>query len=301
MYLADDASGSNESFVASTSSNDLRLAIPAGTHAGGRSFLLVYCDNALGRATSGASVHFSDWAFSLPSTTGTGTTSAETTQTSSTSQGMVSTSTQADELGSENTFGNLSFIDLGAEAYQLNGTFAWTPPANTSEYLHYSVWLLTRKDYSTSVYEIFLTGSQVNDPSTPEGDVPLGKHELTFMQTRDLGSNGYAQYFAVIPNRKDNDTVMSFNEAGFLSIVDFPLMSLGALQVQSVTFSDEDSVATYIGGQVTWTRQDNVDYGFVEAWHCSSSTSLFFLRLFPGISLRGSGCWDLYNLGFWSG
>ena len=71
MYLADDASGSNESFVASTSSNDLRLAIPAGTHAGGRSFLLVYCENALGRATSGASVHFSDWALSLPSTTGT--------------------------------------------------------------------------------------------------------------------------------------------------------------------------------------------------------------------------------------
>ena len=290
MYLADDASGSNESFVASTSSNDLRLAIPAGTHAGGRSFLLVYCENALGRATSGASVHFSDWAFSLPSTTGTGTTSAETTQTSSTSEGMVSTSTQADGLGSENTFGDLSFIDLGAEAYQLNGTFAWTPPANTSEYLHYSVWLLTRKDYSTSVYEIFLTGSQVNDPSTPEGDVPLGKHELTFTQSRDLGSNGYAQYFAVIPNRKDNDMVTSFNEAGFLSIVDFPLMSLGALQVQSVTFSDEDSVATYIGGQVTWTRQDNVDYGFVEAWHCSSSTSLFYLRLFPGISLRGSGC-----------
>ena len=67
MYLADDASGSNELFVASTSSSHSQLTVPAGTLAGGRSFVLVYCENALGRATSAASVAFSDWALSVPS------------------------------------------------------------------------------------------------------------------------------------------------------------------------------------------------------------------------------------------
>ena len=69
MYLADDASGSNEVFVASTSSSHSQLTVPAGTLAGGRSFVLVYCENALGRATSAASIAFSDWALSVPSTT----------------------------------------------------------------------------------------------------------------------------------------------------------------------------------------------------------------------------------------
>ncbi|CAE7176738.1 unnamed protein product, partial [Symbiodinium necroappetens] len=69
VYLADDASGSNELFVASTTSSHSQLTVPAGTLAGGRSFVLVYCENALGRATSAASVAFSDWALSAPSTT----------------------------------------------------------------------------------------------------------------------------------------------------------------------------------------------------------------------------------------
>ena len=105
----------------------------------------------------------------------------------------------------------------------------------------------------------------MNDPTTPEGNVPVGTNQLSFAQTRDLGSNGYAQYLAVIPNRVDNDMVASYNEAGFLGIVDVDPVSLGALQVQSVAFADEDSVATYIQGQVTWRRQENVDYGFVQA------------------------------------
>ena len=160
---------------------------------------------------------------------------------------------------------SMSFTDLDPAAYELNGTVTWVPPADTSQYLHFGVWLLTRKEYSSSVFEVLLTGSQVNDPTTPEGNVPLGTNQLAFAETRDLGSNGYAQYLAVIPNRMDNDYVAAYSEAGFLSIVDSPLMSLGALEVQSVSFSDEDSVATYVKGTVTWTRQDNVDYGFVEA------------------------------------
>ena len=81
MYLADDASGSNELFVASTSSSHSQLTVPAGTLAGGRSFVLVYCENALGRATSAASVAFSDWALSVPSTTRTLTTATTTSST----------------------------------------------------------------------------------------------------------------------------------------------------------------------------------------------------------------------------
>ena len=71
VYLADDASGSNETFLAATSTSNLQIDVPAGTRAGGRSFVLVYCQNALGRAAPAASVHFTDWALSLPSTTAT--------------------------------------------------------------------------------------------------------------------------------------------------------------------------------------------------------------------------------------
>ena len=113
--------------------------------------------------------------------------------------------------------------------------------------------------------EVLSTGSQVDDPTTPDGNVPLGTNQLAFAQSRDLGSNGYAQFLAVIPNRVDNDLAASYSQAGFVSIVDLPLTSLGALEVQSISFSDEDSVATYVQGTVTWTRQDNVDYGSVEA------------------------------------
>ena len=38
MYLADDASGSNELFVASTAPGNLELTIPTGTFADGRSY-----------------------------------------------------------------------------------------------------------------------------------------------------------------------------------------------------------------------------------------------------------------------
>ena len=267
VYLADDASGSNETFLAATSTSNLQIDVPAATRAGSRSFVLVYCQNALGRAAPAASVHFTDWALSLPSTTATWTT------TSSTGTTQDSTSTTGPENGNSSTstgqpvpsMGNLSFTDLDPIAYQLNGTVAWTAPADTSAYLHYGVWLLTRREYSTSVYEILLTGSQVNDPTSAEGNVPVGTNQLSFAQTRDLGSNGYAQYLAVIPNRVDNDMVASYNEAGFLGIVDVDPVSLGALQIQSVAFTDEDSVATYIQGQVTWKRQENVDYAFVEA------------------------------------
>ena len=249
MYMADDASGSNEVFVASTSSSHSQLTVPAGTLAGGRSFVLVYCENALGRATSAASVAFSDWALSVPSTTRT-LTSATTTSSTVTFSAMV---------------GIPSFTDHDPAVYQLNGTVSWIPPADKSPYLHYGVWLLTRQDYSTSVFEVLSTGVQVDDPTTPDGNVPLGTNQLAFAQSRDLGSNGYAQFLAVIPNRVDNDLAASYSQAGFVSIVDLPLLNLGALEVQSVKFSDEDSVATYVTGTVAWTRQDNLDYGFVEA------------------------------------
>ena len=232
--------------MATTSPSDLQLSIPVGTLAGSRSFLLVYCENSLGRAESAAGVRFSDWALSLPSTT--------TTRTTTTSSTRVFT-----------RISNLSFDDLDAVPYELNGTISWSAPADTSAYLHYGVWLLTRTEYTSSVYEVLLTGSQVNDPTTPEGNVPLGTHQLAFAQTRDLGSNGYAQYLTVIPNRKDNDMVASYNEAGFLSIVDLEPLNLGTLQVESVAFTDVDSVATYIQGQVTWRRQENADYGFLQA------------------------------------
>ena len=254
MYMADDASGSNEVFVASTSSSHSQLTVPAGTLAGGRSFVLVYCENALGRATSAASVAFSDWALSVPSTTRT-LTSATTTSSTVTFSAM-------DRV---RTVGIPSFTDHDPAVYQLNGTVSWIPPADTSPYLHYGVWLLTRQDYSTSVFEVLSTGVQVDDPTTPDGNVPLGTNQLAFAQSRDLGSNGYAQFLAVIPNRVDNDLAASYSQAGFVSIVDLPLLNLGALEVQSVTFSDEDSVATYVTGTVAWTRQDNLDYGFVEA------------------------------------
>ena len=322
LYLADDLSGSNETFVAATSASDLELAIPAGTLAGGRSFLLVYCENSLGRAESAAGVRFADWALSLPSTTTTMSsatssstrfTSTDTTHTASRIESRTSTSSSsafADPsllantstsssfathttttstilllpgssssstttttsstttnvlTATKNVMNNLSFTDLDPVPYELNGTISWSAPADTSAYLHYGVWLLTRTEYTSSVYEVLLTGSQVNDPTTPEGNVPLGTHQLAFAQTRDLGSNGYAQYLTVIPNRKDNDMVASYSEAGFLSIVDLEPLNLGTLQVESVAFTDVDSVATYIQGQVTWRRQDNVDYGFVQA------------------------------------
>ena len=254
MYLADDASGSNELFVASTTSSHSQLTVPAGTLAGGRSFVLVYCENALGRATSAASVAFSDWALSVPSTTSTLTAAATTSSTV--------TFTLTDQL---RAVGTPSFTDHDPTVYQLNGTVSWIPPADTSPYLHYGVWLLTRQDYSTSVLEVLSTGVQVEDPTTPDGNVPLGTNQLAFAQSRDLGSNGYAQFLVVIPNRVDNDLAASYSQAGLMSIVDLPLTSLGALEVQSVSFSDEDSVATYVKGEVTWTRQDNLDYGFVEA------------------------------------
>ena len=255
MYMADDASGSNEVFVASTSSSHSQLTVPAGTLAGGRSFVLVYCENALGRATSAASVAFSDWALSVPSTTRTLTTATTTSSTV--------TFTLTDRL---RTVGTPSFTDHDPAVYQLNGTVSWIPPSDTSPYLHYGVWLLTRQDYSTSVLDVLSTGVQVDDPTTPDGNAPLGTNQLAFAQSRDLGSNGYAQFLAVIPNRVDNDLAASYSQAGFVSIVDLPLLNLGALEVQSVSFSDEDSVATYVKGTVTWTQQDNLDYGFVEAW-----------------------------------
>ena len=254
MYLADDASGSNELFVASTTSSHSQLTVPAGTLAGGRSFVLVYCENALGRATSAASVAFSDWALSVPSTTRTLTTATTTSSTV--------TFTVTDQL---RAVGTPSFTDHDPAVYQLNGTVSWIPPADTSPYLHYGVWLLTRRDYSTSVLDVLSTGVQVDDPTTPDGNVPLGTNQLAFAQSRDLGSNGYAQFLAVIPNRVDNDLAASYSQAGFVSIVDLPLLNLGALEVQSVSFSDEDSVATYVKGTVTWIRQDNLDYGSVEA------------------------------------
>ena len=46
------------------------------------------------------------------------------------------------------------------------------------------------------------------DPASPDGNVPLGTNQLAFAQTRDLGSNGYAQYLAVIPNRQDGEGAM---------------------------------------------------------------------------------------------
>ena len=291
MYLADDASGSNELFVASTTSSHSRLTVPAGTLAGGRSFVLVYCENALGRATSAASVAFSDWALSVPSTTrmfsSATTTSSDSTSATQTITGSSTTtsiesssSTSASHTSVTSTssstvtftltdqlraVGTPSFTDHDPAVYQLNGTVSWIPPADTSPYLHYGVWLLTRQDYSTSVLEVLSTGVQVEDPTTPDGNVPLGTNQLAFAQSRDLGSNGYAQFLVVIPNRVDNDLAASYSQAGLMSIVDLPLTSLGALEVQSVSFSDEDSVATYVTGTVTWTRQDNVDYGSVEA------------------------------------
>ena len=195
----------------------------------------------------------SDWALSVPSTTSTLTAAATTSSTA--------TFTLTNQL---RAVGTPSFTDHDPAVYQLNGTVSWIPPADTSPYLHYGVWLLTRQDYSTSVLEVLSTGVQVEDPTTPDGNVPLGTNQLAFAQSRDLGSKGYAQFLAVIPNRVDNDLAASYSQAGFVSIVDLPLTSLGALEVQSVSFSDEDSVATYVRGTVTWTRQDNVDYGFVE-------------------------------------
>eukprot|EP00439_Symbiodinium_sp_Y106_P058709 s4498_g8.t1 len=255
VYLADDASGSNEVFVASTSSSHSQLTVPAGTLAGGRSFVLVYCENALGRATSAASVTFSDWALSMPSTT--------RTLTSATTTSSTVTFTLTDGL---RTVGTPSFTDHDPAVYQLNGTVSWIPPADCSGIEVMPHWLLTRQDYSTSVFEVLSTGVQVDDPTTPDGNVPLGTNQLAFAQSRDLGSNGYAQFLAVIPNRVDNDLAASYSQAGFVSIVDLPLTSLGALEVQSISFSDEDSVATYVKGTVTWTRQENLDYGFVEAF-----------------------------------
>ena len=226
-------------FVASTTSSHSQLTVPAGTLAGGRSFVLVYCENALGRATSAASVAFSDWALSVPPTTRTLTTATTTSSTV--------TFTVTDQL---RAVGTPSFTDHDPAVYQLNGTVSWIPPADTSPYLHYGVWLLTRRDYSTSVLDVLSTGVQVDDPTTPDGNVPLGTNQLAFAQSRDLGSNGYAQFLAVIPNRVDNDLAASYSQAGFVSIVDLPLLNLGALEVQSVSFSDEDSVATYVRGTV---------------------------------------------------
>ena len=70
---------------------------------------------------------------------------------------------------------------------------------------------------------------QVDDPTTPDGNVPLGTNQLAFAQSRDLGSNGYAQFLAVIPNRVDNDLAASYSQAGFVSIVDLPLSESGSI------------------------------------------------------------------------
>ena len=153
--------------------------------------------------------------------------------------------------------------------YLINGTATWTPPADTSPYLDHRIWLLTRKEYSFSVDEIYFSGSQVDL-------VPLGTNSLTFSRSRDTETTfGYAQYIAVIPNRQDGDRTAAFNQADVVGLVDY-VQSLGALQVESVAFTDSDSVATYVEGPVTWARQDT-DYGFVEA--SAESSDVCFVGL----------------------
>ena len=211
--------------MASTTSSHSQLTVPAGTLAGGRSFVLVYCENALGRAASAASVAFSDWALSFPSTTSTHSTSTTTSSSfttktqSGTQTSVTSTSSSTATFTLTNQLravGTPSFTDHDPAVYQLNGTVSWIPPADTSPYLHYGVWLLTRQDSSTSVLEVLSTGVQVEDPTTPDGNVPLGTNQLAFAQSRDLGSNGYAQFLVVIPNRVDNDLAASYRQAGFV-------------------------------------------------------------------------------------
>ena len=217
VYLAEDAEGTNQRLVGTVGRGTNELALSEAEAS--RNWLLVYAKNPIGMSATAAPYMFQP---QLVSSTTTSTT----------------TNTPVDVTG-------VTFTDTDPDPRHITGIVEWTPPADTSNIPHYSVYIAYDEQ---NTYGAALIDNELLVGSIPVGTNRLVVYDPTVRQTTNGGSLP-ANWLLVF-----TDAALDTNFAAKIRLYDDGSAPPPAATITGMQFNDTATAddGDYVEGVVTW-------------------------------------------------